>query len=128
MKNSTRSILAVLALILILCIGIWILEAQTKILRKTYDEVILDNRNHYLSCDQLPSEAEVRQVMETYQDVIKKIEQINPGFVGVEVDTSTCPGRADILFWYGTHQDRLLIENILADDAFYDIPYRLQNR
>ena len=127
MKNSTRSLLAVLALILILCMGIWILEAQTKILRKTYDEVILDNRNHYLSCDQLPSESEVRQVIETHQDVIAKIEQINPGFVGVEVDTSTCPGRADILFWYGTHQDRLLIESIIADDVFYDIPYRLQN-
>ena len=116
-----------LVLILILCIGIWILEAQTKILRKTYDEVILDNRNHYLSCEQLPSESEVRQVIEAHQDVIAKIEQINPGFVGVEVDTSTCPGRADILFWYGTHQDRLLIESIISDDVFYDIPYRLQN-
>ena len=128
MKKSGGPVLAVLVLILILCIGIWILEAQTKILRKTYDEVILDNRNHYLSCEQLPSESEVRQVIEAHQDVIAKIEQINPGFVGVEVDTSTCPGRADILFWYGTHQDRLLIESIIADDAFYDIPYRLQNR
>jgi len=127
MKKSGGPVLAVLVLILILCIGIWILEAQTKILRKTYDEVILDNRNHYLSCEQLPSESEVRQVIEAHQDVIAKIEQINPGFVGVEMDASTCPGRADILFWYGTHQDRLLIESIIADDAFYDIPYRLQN-
>jgi len=127
MKKSGGPVLAVLVLILILCIGIWILEAQTKILRKTYDEVILDNRNHYLSCEQLPSESEVRQVIEAHQDVIAKIEQINPGFVGVEVDTSTCPGRADILFWYGTHQDRLLIESIISDDVFYDIPYRLQN-
>ena len=127
MKKSGGPVLAVLVLILILCIGIWILEAQTKIPRKTYDEVILDNRNHYLSCEQLPSESEVRQVIEAHQDVIAKIEQINPGFVGVEVDTSTCPGRADILFWYGTHQDRLLIESIIADDVFYDIPYRLQN-
>ena len=128
MKKSGGPVLAVLVLILILCIGIWILEAQTKILRKTYDEVILDNRNHYLSCEQLPSESEVRQVIEAHQDVIAKIEQINPGFVGVEVDTSTCPGRADILFWYGTHQDRLLIESIIADDTFYGLPYRLQNR
>ena len=128
MKKSGGPVLAVLVLILILCIGIWILEAQTKILRKTYDEVILDNRNHYLSCEQLPSESEVRQVIEAHQDVIAKIEQINPGFVGVEMDASTCPGRADILFWYGTHQDRLLIERIIADDTFYGIPYRLQNR
>lgn len=120
--------MAVFALTLILFVGILILESQTKFLRKIYDEVIMDNRNHYLACDQLPSEAEVRQVMETHQDVIKKIEQINPGFVGVEMDTYTCPGRADILFWYGTHKDRLLIENILADDTFYGIPYRLRNQ
>ena len=108
--------------------GIWILEAQTKIFRKTYDEVILDNRNHYLSCVQLPSEAEVRRVMEAHQDVVTRIEQIKPGFVGMEIDTSTCPGKADILFWYGTHQDRLLIESIIADDTFYGIPYRLANQ
>ena len=128
MKNSTRSILAVLVLTLILCMGIWILEAQTKFLRKIYDEVIMDNRNHYLACDQLPSEAEVRQVMEMHQEVIKKIEQVNPGFVGVEINTYTCPGRADILFWHGGHKDRLLIENILPDDTFYGIPYRLRNQ
>ena len=116
------------ALILILCVGIWILEVQTKFFRKLYDEVILDNRNHYLSCEQLPSESEVRRVMEAHQDVIVRIEQINPGFVGVEMDTSTCPGKADIIFWYGTHQDRLQIESIIADDTFYSIPYRLRNQ
>jgi hypothetical protein len=125
MKISTRLITI---LTLIFCVGIWIIEVQTRFLIRTYDNVVLDNRNHYLSCEQLPSEAEVRQVMETHQDVIKKIEQINPGFVGVEIDTSTCPGKADILFWYGTHQDRLLIESIIADDTFYGIPYRLNNR
>ena len=128
MKNSARFVLAVLALASLLCVGLWIVELQTKFLRKTYDEVIMDNRNHYLSCDQLPSEAEARKVMETHQDVIKKIEQINPGFVGVEMDISTCPGRADILLWYGTHEDRLQIESIIADHAFYGIPYRLNNR
>jgi hypothetical protein len=90
--------------------------------------VILDNRNHYLTCEQLPSEEEVRRVMEAHQDTIEKIEQINPGFFGVEIDTSTCPGKADILFWYGTYQDRLSIESILANDTFYGIQYRLQNR
>ena len=66
--------------------------------------------------------------MEDHQDVIKQIEQIKPGFVGVEMDTSACSGKADILFWYGTHEDRVLIEDILAGDTFYGIPYRLENR
>jgi hypothetical protein len=128
MKNSTRFVLAVLALALLLCVGLWIVELQIKFLRKTYDEVVLDNRNHYLACDQLPSEHEVRQVIEAHQDVIARIEQINPGLVGVEMDTSTCLGKADIIFWYGTHQDRLMIEGIIADDTFYSIPYRLVNQ
>jgi hypothetical protein len=93
-----------------------------------YDETILDNRNHYLSCEKLPAETEVRQVMEANQDSIEKIEQINPGFVGVEMDTSACPGKADIIFWYGTHDDRLRIEAIIAGDTFYGIPYRLRNQ
>jgi len=128
MKISVRFVFAGLLITLIFCIGIWLLEVQTKFLRKTYDEMILDNRNHYLACQQLPSEVQVRQVMGEHPDVIKKIEQINPGFVGVEIDTSICPGKADILFWYGTHQERLLIEDMIAEETFYGIPYRLQNR
>ena len=88
----------------------------------------MDNRGHYLSCEQLPSEVEARRVMESHENELQRIEQINPGFVGVELDTSTCPGQADILFWYGTHQDRLLIEDIIAGDTFYGLPYRLENR
>jgi len=128
LKKPSRSVSTVLFLILILCAGIWILESQTKFIRKTYDQIVLDNRNHYLSCDQLPTAAEVRRVMEEHQDIIKKIEQIHPGFVGVEMDTSICAGKADVLFWYGTHEERLLIEDIVAEETFYGIPYRLQNR
>lgn len=128
MKTSARFVSTALLLILILCVGIWIFEAQTKFFRRAYDEIVLDNRNHYLSCEQLPSEVEVMQVMEEHQGVIKKIEQINPGFVGVEMDTSTCPGKADVVFWYGTHEDRLLVEDMIEGETFYGIPYRLQNR
>jgi len=128
MKISARFVLAALLLTLILGAGIWILEVQTKFLRRTYDEIVLDNRNPYLSCAQLPTEAEVSQVMEEHRDAIKMINQINPGFVGMEIDTSTCPGKAEILFWYGTHQDRLRIEAMIAGETFHGIPYQLQNR
>ena len=128
LKKPARFISTVLFLTLILCVGICILESQTNFIRKTYDQIVLDDRNHYLSCDQLPTAAAVKHVMEAHQDVIKKIEQVHPGSVGVEMDTSICPGKADILFWYGTHQDRLLIEELIAGETFYGIPYRLQNR
>jgi hypothetical protein len=128
MKISARSVPTALLLLLILCIGIWILEVQTKFFHRAYDEIILDNRNHYLSCNQLPLEVEVRRVIEEHQAVIKSIEQIDPGFVGVEIEDSICPEKADILFWYGTHKERLLIEHIIAGETFYGIPYRLENR
>ncbi|MGZ9164465.1 MAG: hypothetical protein ACXW4M_03245 [Anaerolineales bacterium] len=128
MKISAKLASTALILVLILCTGIWILEAQTKFLQKALDEMIFDNRNHYLSCEQLPSEAEVRQVVKAHQADIQKVERVNPGFVGVEIDASICPGKADIIFWYGTHQDRLLIENIIAGDTFYSVPFRMQNR
>lgn len=126
MKRS--AILGLALLIFVFCVALSIFESYTRFLRRTYDDRVLDNRNHYLPCDQLPTEDEVRQVMQAHLDMIERIEQINPVFVGVELDTSTCPGKADILFWYGTHQDRLLIESILADETFYGIPYRLENR
>ncbi|HEX6268873.1 MAG TPA: hypothetical protein VFZ43_01445 [Anaerolineales bacterium] len=128
MKTSAKYVSASLIFILILCVVIWILAVQTKFFGRAYDELILDNRNHYLSCEQLPPEAEVRNVIEAHQADIQKIEEINPGFVGVEIDASTCPGKADIIFWYGTHQDRLVIEDLIAGDTFYGVPYRLQNR
>jgi len=128
MTNLTKSIIVILTIIMILSVGILIVESQTKFFRRTFDELVLDNRNHYLSCEELPTESEVRQVMEAHQDVIARIEQINLGFVGVDMDTSTCPGKADIIFSYGTHQDRLQIESIINDDAFYGIPYRLVNQ
>jgi hypothetical protein len=128
MSKSARVRLVIMAFAFVLCVGTWIVESQTNFFRKIYDDAILDNRNHYLSCEQLPSEEEVRRVMEAHQDTIEKIEQVNPGFVGVEMDSSICPGKADILFWYGTHQDRLRIESLIANDTFYEVPYRLEDR
>ncbi len=110
------------------CIGSMILEGQTKLIRRAYDNFILDNKDHYLSCDQLPTEMEVTRILAAHQDVVQRIEGVNPGFVGVEMDAQTCPGKADILIWFGTHQDRESIEKIIGGESFFGIPYRLQNR
>jgi hypothetical protein len=103
-------------------------ELQSKVLRRGYDQFILDNRNHYLSCQELPTKLDVDRIARQHQDVIQQIEQVAPGFVGVEIDTLTCAGTADLLIWYGTHQQRVAIEEIIAGDTFFGIPYRLQNR
>lgn len=95
--------------------------------RHTFDNLVYDNKNHYLPCEKLPDEAEVRRIVQEHQDVIQTIEQVDPGFVGVEIGTP-CAGKADLVIWYGTHEDRLGIERIIGDDTFFGVPYRLNNR
>jgi hypothetical protein len=88
----------------------------------------MDNENHYLPCDKLPTESEVRAIVQQHQDIIQAIEQVNPGLVGVDVDSLTCPGKADLVIWYASHQNRLEIKTIIGNDRFFGVPYRLQNR
>jgi len=127
LRKSSRAILIVFALVLI-CLGMLVIEAQVRILQRAYDNYILDNVNHYLPCEKLPTEAEVTRIVKEHKEVIQKIIELNPGFVGVEVDTTICPGKADLIIWYGSHQDRVAIEGIIGGDTFFGLPYRLQNR
>jgi Holliday junction resolvasome RuvABC endonuclease subunit len=126
-KPVKVGVILVLA-ILIACIGFLVIEAQTKIIRRAYDNFILDNENHYLPCEKLPTETEVSKVLQEHQDMIRAIEQVNPGLVGVDIDTMTCPGKADLIIWYATHQDRVEIKRIIGEDTFFGVPYRMQNR
>lgn len=129
MKNNLEKNVPPLVIGLFLaCALATIVEMQFKTLRHGYDRFILDNRNHYLSCQELPAKVEVERVIEQHRDVIQQIEQVEPGFVGVEIDSLTCEGKADLLIWYGTHRQRVAIEQILAGETFFGIPYRLQNR
>ena len=113
---------------LLICVTGIVLEVQFKIVQRAYDHFVLDNRNHYLSCKDLPAKVEVERVMEQHEDIIRQLQRVSPGFVGVEMDTSTCEGKADLLIWYGTHEQRIAIEKIIGADTFFGIPYRLQNR
>jgi len=103
------------------------LEHQARIIRQTLDDVLYDNRFHYISCEKLPSIAEVEKVIAEHQKVIRQIEAVNSGFVGIEVNTCGT-GNADITFWYGSHKDRMSIENIIGSDTFFGVPYNLHNR
>ena len=111
-----------------LYLGALVFESETRATRRVIDDVVYDNRDHYLPCEKLPTEPAVREVVAAHQQTIRQIEQVNPGMVGVEIDASTCPRKADLLIWYASHQNRLAIEEIIAGDTFYGIPYRLQNR
>jgi hypothetical protein len=127
-KKKRPVLLIIIILILVACIGCLLVELLLHPLRRTYDNLILDNYNHYLPCSALPAQEKVLEVMDQYRDDITRIEQVDPGSVGVEVDTGTCPGKGDLVIWYATHADRLLVEGMLDGKTFHDIPIRLQNR
>ena len=114
--------------LLLTCSIATIVELKFKVIQRAYDHFILDNRNHYLSCQDLPSKIEVERIIAQHRDVVRQIQEVAPGFVGVEIDSLTCEGQADLLIWYGSHQQRVAIEEIIASDTFFGIPYRLQNR
>lgn len=126
MKKSSK-IVALVSLGVVICLSLVLIEAQTKVLRRTMDDLVYDNKNHYLPCEKLPTETEVRKIVQEHQDVVQAIEQVNPGFVGVEIHPS-CADKADLLIWYGSHANRLEIERIIGGDTFFGIPYRLNNR
>lgn len=125
MSDKRRAVIAI-SLLSALAI-LLVLEFQTRMIRHTFVDVIYDNRFHYISCEKLPPITEVDKVVNEHQDVIRKIEQVNPGFVGVDVNTCGAEN-ADITFWYGSHQDRIAIEEVIGSDTFFGIPYNLHNR
>ena len=129
MKHKLQKYISVLILgLLFVCGFAVIVEARFKVMQRVYDHFVLDNRNHYLPCTDLPAKADVDRVLDQHADAIRQIQNIAPGFVGVEVDSSTCKGKADLLIWYGTHEQRIAIERIINDETFFGIPYRLENR
>lgn len=130
MNGKQRILIAIfiLSIVLMICLGILIVETQTKITRQWIDNVIYDNRNHYLSCKRLPLLPEVENIIQEHQDVIQQIEAVNPGLVGIEVNTCGAGQHADITFWYASHQDRIAIEQIIGSDTFFGVPYNLSNR
>ena len=126
--KSSHSKIHLLGIFIILLIVVAVVEGQTKFIRHLYDDIVMDNRNHYLPCEKLPTIAEVTSILEEHKDTINQIEQIDPGQTGVEVDSLTCPGKADVIIWYASHENRIKIEQIINDDTLFGVPYRLQNR
>jgi len=124
MKKFLLYVTLLLGLLCLILIGV---ERQTHLLRRAYDNWILDNENHYLPCEQLPVPDEVKRIVQEHQDIIQQIEQVDPGQVVVEVDTMTCPGKADLVIFYATHQDRIAIKKLIGANTFFGVPYRMVN-
>ena len=123
-----KAFLAVAAVILTACLSLFVVESQTRLLHRLYANHILDNREHFLPCDRLPTASEVSRIVESHSDAVERIKEVDPGLVDVDIDTWTCPGKADIVISYPSHRDRVAIERIIGGDTFFGVPYRLYNR
>ncbi|NJN53841.1 MAG: hypothetical protein HC804_03230 [Anaerolineae bacterium] len=94
----------------------------------TYDDRVLDNKLHGVPCTDLPTIAEVNQIITTHQSEVQQILNVNPGQVFFDIDRETCPTKASIVISYPSHKDRVAIEAIIGGDTFFNIPYDLLNQ
>lgn len=127
-KRKVSVVLSMITVLLVACVGMLIIESQTKVIKRWIDDVIYDNRNHYLPCSQLPPLSEVERIIREHQDVIQQIEAVHPGNAGAEIHPCGTGQNADITFWYASHNDRIAIERTIGDDTFFGVPYNLDNR
>ena len=112
--------------IVILLMGALLIEMKARPIQRAYDNWVMDNVHHYVSCENLPTLVEVTKVLERKQALVQKIEAVNPGFTHVSI-RAECPQNASILIEYPGHQNRLEIEAIVANENFDNVPYTLIN-
>lgn len=149
-KKIFITVLLVLAGLSIIMV---ISERKTHFVSKFLDNVIADNKNHYLSCDQLPRTDQVDKTVREHKDTVEQIvKEVGKRYRDTEItpvwkdNTVTdgesfyisfswgepypeCQntGKGDIEIMYPGHQDRVIIEKIINGDKFFGIPYRLRN-
>ena len=111
----------------VLCGAAAVILIRGHILGRLYNDIVLDNYDHFLPCEKLPTSAEVNRILDEHEAVLEATKDVTPGHVFVEIDDHTCPGRADIIISYATHGDRLAIEEILSGHTFLGVPCRLRN-
>ena len=117
-------LLGVLVLVLVLTI----FETRTYYVRDLLIETTYGPKPHRVPCDQWPTPDEVRQALNEHSQFVKQIESINPGYTFVNINTLSCPGRADIRILYATASDRRAIELIVGEGKYiWGIPYQMSN-
>jgi hypothetical protein len=90
-------------------------------------EQMMGNREHFTSCADLPAVEDVEQALSHHQDVVNRIERVNPGHTVIYADVGRCPGKADIVILFGTVEDSRAIRRIVGSETFFGIPYRMYN-
>lgn len=129
MKQKTLIILIAVLAFSLVCIGTFLaIELIDHPIRHWVDDLLYDNYNHYLPCGDLPSINDVNTTIQAYRFILDDIEQLGPGTVGWQVE-EPCADKGDILFWYGSHDQRNQIEEMIGSEVdFFGIPIRMRNQ
>ena len=123
-----KKFIIILCIIILLIVAAVIVEKQTLILRRVVDARLYGSYFHYMSCEDLPSDAEVRQALGDHADIAEAIRDVNPGKVGIMIG-SPCWDKADLTIWYNDRADREEIETFLSEDLlFFGIPVNLDGQ
>ena len=105
-----------------------VVEANTYYVRDMLAEEFWGSKPHRVLCDKWPTPDEVQRIIDQNSEVVNQIESVNPGFVTVNINTLSCPGRADIRILYASYSDRDAIRPIIGDSKyFFGVPYQLRN-
>ena len=151
--HKKNKLIIVFTIIFLLISLFFIIESRTKYTKKLWDKYVLDNRNHYLSCEELPDVEYINGIVEQNRDVLEDIiievggnysnEEVIPYWIDNSVQDAEgfnisiswgelspgCEntGKGDILFTYISSRDREIIEKYIHNDTFLGVPYRFRN-
>lgn len=92
-------------------------------------EVIYALQDQVPACEKMPMRTikEVQQLLEEHDNTRQQIEQLSPsGSISLMADDSRCPGRAEILIYYGSERQKKLIKKNIGE-TFFGVPYRMFN-
>lgn len=141
--------------VILLVLALALIVSKPRSVKIVLYSLVLDNKEHFLLCKDLPTIEEVERVVLTHQDILEnvirqvkkqysteeaKFRWVRGAHQSGELHEETTPswltwgegescrgtGRGDIVFWYTSHSGRKIIENILGP-TFFGIPYRGRN-
>ena len=101
---------------------------RTHFLRRMVDDMLYDNYNHYLACEDLPQKDEIEQTLAEHTDIIDQIRLISPD-VDISIDDMLChdSDHSDLVISYASHSQRVAVEDIIGGKTFFGIPVRWRN-
>jgi hypothetical protein len=121
--------LILLVISVVLAAGALAYSSQREI-KAAWAGLVKNNREHYLSCQELPFYPQVEQALADHRDIAEQARQI-PGVLAVRGQESRCASydrayyfiKGDIVVEYQSRQSRQAVEKLFGD-SFFGIPYR----